>query len=63
MQILKLEQSRPATNGRVCDAFRWKALPKCGVGTLQSITKQTKEPEVTAEYFLFIGRCWEEASI
>lgn len=54
-KLVKLEQSRPANEGRVCDACRWKALPKCGVGTCKSSQRKQKNLKSLPSIFFSLG--------
>ena len=54
-KLVKLEQSRPATEGRVCDACRWKALPKCGVGTCKTSQRKQKNLKSLPSIFFSLG--------
>ena len=41
-KLVKLEQGRPGTEGRVCNACQCKALPKCGVGTCKTSQQEQR---------------------
>ena len=54
-KLVKREQTRPATVGRVCDACRWKALPKCGVGTCKTSQRKQRNLKSLPSIFFSLG--------
>ena len=54
-KLVKLEEKRPVSDGRVCNACQWKALPKCGVGTCKTSQRKQKNLKSLPSSFITLG--------